>query len=401
MSLKDDKQQNLQLELDFSSALTGAARGVAGEETESLVATSESENPARTNRLMEEVVERENLKAALRQVKGNKGSAGVDGMTVGGISDYLKQHWPAIREQLLSGTYEPKPVRRVEIPKPDGGVRKLGIPTVLDRFIQQAVMQVLQRRWDRTFSEYSYGFRPGRSAHQAVAQAQQYIAANYSWVVDLDLEKFFDRVNHDKLMGQVAKRVEDKRLLKLIRAFLNAGVMENGLVSPSVEGTPQGGPLSPLLSNLVLDELDRELERRGHRYVRYADDCNIYVRSERAGQRVMKSITLFITQKLKLKVNESKSAVARPQERKFLGFTFTDGPEVKRAIAPKSLVRFKRRVREITRRAKGVSMDATMEELAPYMRGWRSYFGFCETPRVLVSLTSWVRARLRVALWRQ
>jgi RNA-directed DNA polymerase len=262
-------------------------------------------------------------------------------------------------------------------------------------------MQVLQRRWNPTFSDHSYGFRPGRSAHQAVTQAQLYLAEGYGWVVDLDLEKFFDRVNHDKLMGQVAKRVEDKRLLKLIRAFLNAGVMENGLVSPSVEGTPQGGPLSPLLSNLVLDELDRELERRGHRYVRYADDCNIYVRSERAGQRVMKSITQFITQKLKLKVNESKSAVAKPQERKFLGFTFTDGPEVKRAIAPKSLDRFKRRVREITRRAKGVSIDATMTELVPYMRGWRSYFGFCETPCVLAYLTSWVRARLRVALWRQ
>jgi len=224
---------------------------------------------------MEEVCERENLKEALRQVKGNKGSAGVDGITVNQLTDHLKQHWPVIREQLLSGTYEPKPVRRVEIPKPDGGVRKLGIPTVLDRFIQQAVMQVLQRQWDSTFSDHSYGFRPGRSAHQAVAQAQQYIAAGYGWVIDLDLEKFFDRVNHDKLMGQIAKRVEDKRLLKLIRAFLNAGVMENGLVSPSVEGTPQGGPLSPLLSNLVLDELDRELERRGHRYLRYADDCNI------------------------------------------------------------------------------------------------------------------------------
>src|SRR3984893_4118391 len=401
MSLKDDKQQNLQMKLDFSSALTGAARGVAGEETESLVVTSESENPARTNRLMEEVVERENLKAALRQVKGNKGSAGVDGITVNQLPDYLKQHWPAIREQLLNGTYEPKPVRRVEIPKPDGGVRKLGIPTALDRFIQQAVMQVLQLRWDRSFSEHSYGFRPGRSAHQAVAQAQQYIAAGYSWMVDLDLEKFFDRVNHDKLMGQVAKRVEDKRLLKLIRAFLNAGVMENGLVSPSVEGTPQGGPLSPLLSNLVLDELDRELERRGHRYLRYADDSNIYVRSERAGQRVMKSVTQFITQKLKLKVNEAKSAVARPQQRKFLGFSFTDGPEIKRTIAPKALDRFKRRVREITRRAKGVSIETTLEELAPYMRGWRSYFSFCETPRVLVSLTCWVRVRLRVALWRQ
>jgi len=401
MSLKDDKQQNLQRTLDFSSALTGETRGVAGEETESSMATSGSESPAKTNRSMEAVCERGNLKEALRQVKANKGSPGVDGMTVVALSDYLRQHWPAIREQLLNGTYEPKPVRRVEIPKPDGGVRKLGIPTVLDRFLQQAVMQVLQRWWDRTFSDHSYGFRPGRSAHQAVAQAQKHIAEGYGWCVDLDLEKFFDRVNHDKLMGQIAKRVEDKRLLKLIRAFLNAGVMENGLVSPSVEGTPQGGPLSPLLSNLVLDEFDRELERRGHRYVRYADDCNIYVRSERAGQRVMKSITQFITQKLKLKVNETKSAVARPQERKFLGFSFTDGPEVKRAIAPKALDRFRRRIREITRRAKGVSIETTMEELAPYMRGWRNYFGFCETPEVLIYLTRWVRLRLRAALWRQ
>jgi RNA-directed DNA polymerase len=350
---------------------------------------------------MEEVCERENLKEALRRVKANKGSAGIDGMTVGGIVDYLKQHWPAIREQLLNATYEPQPVRRVEIPKPDGGVRKLGIPTVLDRLIQQAVMQVLQRQWDRTFSDHSYGFRPGRSAHQSVAQAQQYIVEGHGWCVDLDLEKFFDRVNHDKLMGQIARRIEDKRLLKLIRAFLNAGVMENGLVSPSVEGTPQGGPLSPLLSNLVLDELDRELERRGHRFVRYADDCNIYVRSERAGQRVMGSITQFITQKLKLKVNEAKSAVARPQERQFLGFSFTTGPEVKRAIAPKALDRFKQRIREITRRAKSVSTKTTIEELAPYMRGWRSYFGFCETPEMLIGLTRWVRLRLRAALWRQ
>src|SRR6202023_776195 len=402
MSLKDDKQQNIQIELDFSTALTGEAREAGREETESSGATSGPESPASTNRLMEEVCERENLKAALRQVKANKGSPGVDGMTVGGIKDYLKEHWPAIRKQLLNGTYEPMPVRRVEIPKPDGGgVRKLGIPSVLDRFIQQAVMQVLQRRWDRTFSDHSYGFRPGRSAHQAVAQAQQYIAAGHGWCVDLDLEKFFDRVNHDKLMGQIAKRVEDKRLLKLIRAFLNAGVMESGLVSPSVEGTPQGGPLSPLLSNLVLDELDRELERRGHRFVRYADDSNIYVRSEQAGQRVMKSITRFIEHNLKLKVNEAKSAVARPQERKFLGFSFTAGPEVKRVIAPKALDRFKRRIREITRRAKGVSIQKTIEELASYMRGWRSYFGFCETPVVLEYLTRWVRLRLRAALWRQ
>jgi RNA-directed DNA polymerase len=401
MSLKDDTQQNIQIQLDFSSGPTGEARQVGGRETESSRTTNGSESPARTDRLMEEVCERENLKQALRQVKANKGSAGVDGMTVGGITDYLKQHWPAIREQLLNGTYEPKPVRRVEIPKPDGGVRKLGIPTVLDRFIQQAVMQVLQRRWDRSFSDHSYGFRPGRSAHQAVAQAQQYIAAGYGWVIDLDLEKFFDRVNHDKLMGQVAKRVEDKRLRRLIRVFLNAGAMENGLVSPSVEGTPQGGPLSPLLSNLVLDELDRELERRGHRYLRYADDCNIYVRSERAGQRVMESITRFITHKLKLQVNEAKSAVAQPQVRKFLGFSFTAGPEIKRAIAPKALDRFKQRIREITRKAKGVSMEKTIEELASYMRGWRGYFGFCETPVVLEYLTRWVRLRLRAALWRQ
>src|ERR1700741_3363544 len=402
MNLESDKRLNIQLRLDFSSTPTGEARQAGREDIESLSVVSEPERPANTCRIMEDACERANLKEALRQVRGNKGSAGIDRMTVDEIADYLKQHWPAIREQLLSGTFEPKPVRRVEIPKPDGvGVRKLGIPTVLDRFIQQAVMQVLQKRWDPTFSQYSYGFRPRRSAHHAVAQAQQYIAAGYSWVVDLDLEKFFDRVNHDKLMGQIAKRIRDKRLLKLIRAFLNAGVMENGLVSPSVEGTPQGGPLSPLLSNLVLDELDRELERRGHRYVRYADDCNIYMRSERAGQRVMKSITRFITQKLKLKVNEAKSAVAQPQERKFLGFSFTAGAEAQRGIRPKALDRFKRRVREITRRAKGVSIETTIEELAPYMRGWRSYFGFCETPTVLVSLTCWIRVRLRVALWRQ
>src|SRR3981189_2678365 len=367
MSLEGDKRLNIQLRLDFSSVPTGEARQAGREDIESPSVMSEPERPANTSRIMEEVCERANLKEALRQVRGNKGSAGVDRMTVDQLGDYLKQHWPAIREQLLNGTYEPKPVRRVEIPKPDGGVRKLGIPTVLDRFIQQAMMQVLQRRWNSTFSQHSYGFRPRRSAHHAVAQAQQYIAQGYSWVIDLDLEKFFDRVNHDKLMGQIAKRIEDKRVLKLTGVVMKAGALGIGLVSPSGEGTPQGGPLSPLLSNLVLDELDRELERRGHRFVRYADDCNIYVRSERAGQRVMESITQFITQKLMLKVNEAKSAVARPQERKFLGFSFTAGPEVKRAIAPKALDRFKQRIRDITRRAKGVSIKATMEELARYM----------------------------------
>src|SRR3954466_746844 len=350
---------------------------------------------------MEEVCERECTVEAWHRVRSNQGSPGVDGRSIDETRDHLREHWPIIREQLLNGTYKPQPVRRVEIAKPDGGVRKLGIPTVLDRLIQQAILQVLQKRWDPTFSEHSYGFRPGRSAHEAVAQAQRYIAEGYGWGVDFDLEKFFDRVNHDKLMGRIAQRVEDKRLLKLIRAFLNAGVMENGLVSPSVEGTPQGGPLSPLLSNLVLDELDRELECRGLRFVRYADDCNIYVRSERAGQRVMESVTRFITNKLKLKVNETKSAVARPQERKFLGFSFTNGPEVKRAIAPKALERFRKRIREITCRAKGVSIEATMAELVPYLRGWRGYFGFCETPEVLISLIRWVRLRLRAALWRQ
>jgi RNA-directed DNA polymerase len=401
MTLRRGGRQNVWPQLDLNSQPTGEARQAGREATESRRAANDPESPAGTDRLMEEVCERNNLKAALQRVRNNKGSPGIDGMTVDKLAGYLKQHWPAIRDQLLSGTYEPKPVRRVEIPKPDAGMRKLGIPTVLDRFIQQAVMQVLQRRWDRTFSNGSYGFRPGRSAHQAVAQAQKYIAEGHGWVVDLDLEKFFDRVNHDRLMGQIAQRIGDRRLLKLIRAFLTAGVMENGFVSHSVEGTPQGGPLSPLLSNLVLDELDRELERRGHRFVRYADDCNIYVRSERAGQRVMTSMTRFITQKLKLKVNEAKSAVAQPQQRTFLGFSFSDGPVVLRIIAPKALERFKQRIREITRRAKGVSLETIMAALASYMRGWRGYFGFCETPQVLLYLIRWVRLRLRSALWQQ
>ena len=286
------------------------------------------------------------------------------------------------------------------IPKPDGGVRKLGIPTALDRFIQQAVQQVLGTCWDRTFSEHSYGFRPGRSAHQAVARAQAYIAEGYGFTVDMDLEKFFDRVNHDLLMGRIAKRVEDKRLLKLIRAFLNAGVMENGLVSSSTEGTPQGGPLSPLLSNLLLHDLDQELERRGLRFVRYADDCNIYVRSRRAGERVMQSITRFLTDKLKLKVNESKSGVARPAQRKFLGFSFTSGKQPKRRIAPKSVLRFKKRIRELTKRNRGVSLEQMVAQLRRYLIGWRGYFGFSQTPSVLRSLDSWIRRRLRCFQWK-
>jgi RNA-directed DNA polymerase len=293
-------------------------------------------------------------------------------------------------------------VKRVEIPKPDGGIRRLGIPTVLDRFIQQAVMQVLQRRWDRTFSEHSYGFRPGRSAHQAVQQAQQYIAAGYRWVVDLDLEKFFDRVNHDKLMATIAERVGDRRLLKLIRAFLTAGVMEGGLVSPVDEGAPQGGPLSPLLSNLVLDEFDRELERRGLRFARYADDSNIYVRSRRAGERVMASVSRYITTKLRLTVNRQKSAVARPWERKFLGFSFYVNAGIpKRRIAPKAVDRFKAKIRELTDRTRGVSTERMAEELSRYLRGWIGYFGKCETPSVLQGLEKWLRRRLRSAIWKQ
>jgi RNA-directed DNA polymerase len=390
-----EKRQKNQLELAFMMESRGEAPTAVREGTESPGAKRKTESSAISEQLMEEVIERENLKQALRRVKANKGSPGVDGMTVEELTGYLKEHWPAIREHLLSGTYKPQPVKRVEIAKPGGGIRKLGIPTVLDRFIQQAVMQVLQRRWDPTFSEHSYGFRPKRSAHQAVAQAQHYLAAGYRWVVDIDLEKFFDRVNHDKLMGELAKRITDKRVLKLIRAYLNAGVMENGLVSAMEEGTPQGGPLSPLLSNIVLDELDQELERRDHRFVRYADDCNIYMGSRRAGQRVMESLAKFITVRLKLRVNSEKSAVGRPWERKFLGFSFTSNREPRRRIAQAAVKRFKERVRELTRRTRGVSLEKMVRELTVYLRGWQEYFGFCQTPSVLQSFDEWVRHRLR------
>jgi RNA-directed DNA polymerase len=395
------KRRKTQMFLAFAAESRSESPMAAEEGTELSVAKRDAESPTQTDSLMEEVCQRENLWKALKRVQANKGAPGVDGMTVHKLPKHLKRHWPKIREQLLVGTYRPQPVKRVEIPKPAGGVRKLGIPTALDRFIQQAVLQVLQARWDESFSKHSYGFRPRRSAHQAVAQAQAYIAEGYGVTVDIDLEKFFDRVNHDMRMGRVAKRVDDKRVLKLIRAFLNAGVMENGLVSSSEEGTPQGGPLSPLLSNLMLDDLDHELERRGLRFVRYADDCNIYVRSRRAGERVMQSVTRFLTEKLKLKVNQEKSAVARPAERKFLGFSFTGGREPKRRIAPQALLRFKKRIRELTKRNRGVKLERMVEQLARYLAGWRGYFGFCQTPSVLEGLDSWIRRRLRCFQWKQ
>lgn len=395
------KRQKNQLQLAFMEEYRGEAPKGLREGTETLTAKRVDESPAIGEGLMEKICEQENCKQALKRVKANKGSPGVDGMTVQQLPEYLKEQWPAIREQLLNGTYKPQPVKRVEIPKPDGGVRKLGIPTVLDRFIQQAVMQVLQGKWDGTFSEHSYGFRPGRSAHQAVAKAQQYIAEGYRWVVDLDLEKFFDRVNHDRLMAKLAEKISDKRMLKLIRAFLTAGVLENGLVGPIDEGTPQGGPLSPLLSNIVLDELDRELERRGLRFARYADDSNIYVRSRRAGERVKASLTRFLSEKLKLTVNQQKSAVARPWERKFLGFSFTAGRQPKRRIAPKAVGRFKERIRELTYRTRGVSIERMAGDLTQYLRGWIGYFGNCETPSTLISLEAWTRRRLRCVIWKQ
>jgi len=394
-------RQKNRRELNLGTGATGEARSDAAQATETRAAKTSLERPAVVRPSMEAVVERENLKKALAQVKRNKGAPGVDGMSVDDLASYLKEHWPTIRVQLLDGTYQPQPVRRVEIPKASGGTRPLGIPTVLDRFIQQAVMQVLQADWDRTFSEASFGFRPGRSAHQAVARAQEYVAAGHGIVVDIDLERFFDWVNHDILMGLIAKRVTDKRILKLIRGCLTAGVLADGFVSPTEEGTPQGGPLSPLLSNLMLDVLDKELETRGHRFVRYADDCNIYVRSQRAGERVMASIETFLARRLKLKVNKAKSAVAKPSVRKFLGFSFTRGERPRRRIAPQALARFKSKVRELTRRTCGQSLTQTVKELSRYLVGWRGYFGFCETPSVLRALDQWLRRRLRAIAWKQ
>ena len=354
-----------------------------------------------TAMLMEEVVREENLERALKRVMENKGSPGVDGMTVEELPGYLEVHGPRIREALLCGDYTPQPVKRVFIPKPEGGARELGVPVALDRCIQQAILQVLTPIFDPTFSPYSYGFRPGRSAHQAVIQAKAYIAEGYAWVVDCDLEKFFDRVNHDILLGRLSRRIEDKRMLRLVRDYLNAGVMVHGVVIERREGTPQGGPLSPLLSNLLLDELDKELERRGHRFCRYADDCNVYVKTKRAGERVFTSIERFLWKRLKLKVNREKSAVAPCHERSFLGFSFTKGRVLKIKLSIKSLRRVKHRVKAISRRSRGISLTEMIRQLNTYLKGWMQYYRLVETPTVFTELDSWIRRRLRCFMAKQ
>jgi RNA-directed DNA polymerase len=351
--------------------------------------------------MMERIVSRENTLRALKRVEKNKGSHGVDQMPVQNLRAHMVENWNDLKSSLLSGTYIPSPVRRVEIPKPDGGVRKLGIPTVTDRFIQQAITQALTPIYDPTFSSSSFGFRPGKRAHDAVKLAQSYIQEGYRWVVDIDLEKFFDKVNHDRLMTTLARTITDVSLIKVIRRYLQAGILENGLTTMNVEGTPQGGPLSPLLSNIVLDELDKELERRGHRFVRYADDCNIYVKSRRAGERVMTAITSFIEKKLKLKVNRTKSAVDRPWRRKFLGFSFSHHKEPKVRISPSSIKRFKKKVRELTSRRRSITMERRIRELNKYLVGWVSYYSLAGTRSILVRLEAWLSRRLRMIRWKE
>jgi RNA-directed DNA polymerase len=348
--------------------------------------------------LMEEVLRRETMMAAHARVVKNGGAPGVDGMNIEELWGHCQKHWARIREELLSGTYVPQAIRRVDIPKPDGGgTRTLGIPTVLDRMIQQALLQVLQPIFDPTFSDGSFGFRPGRSAHGAIVRAREHIAAGYGWVVDLDLEKFFDRVNHDVLMARVARRVKDKRVLLLIRRYLQAGMMEGGVVSPRAEGTPQGGPLSPLLSNVLLDEL----EQRGHRFVRYADDCNVYVRSEEAGKRVMASLERFLAKRLRLKVNRDKSAVARPSERKFLGYTVSRHRKPTLKVAPKSEQRLKHKLQPLFRRGRGTTLVDVIRDLSRILRGWVAYFRLAEVTNCFVRLDKWVRRKLRCIIWRQ
>ena len=350
--------------------------------------------------LMNQILSRENMLQALKRVEKNKGSHGVDMMPVQTLRQHTLENWSSIKEHILNGAYEPQPVRRIEIPKPDGGVRLLGIPTVTDRLIQQAIAQVLSRLYDPSFSDHSYGFRPGRSAHDAVRKAKGYIREGYRWTVDMDLEKFFDKVNHDRLMSTLAKRIDDKPLLKLIRKYLQSGVLINGIVLDTNEGTPQGGPLSPLLSNIVLDELDIELEQRGHKFVRYADDCNIYVKTKRAGERVMESIQSFIETKLRLKVNEKKSAVDRPWKRKFLGFSFTSNKEPKVRIAKESQVRMKNKIREITSRKMPYPMEYRIQKLNQYLIGWCGYFALADTQSIFGELDGWIRRRLRMCLWK-
>jgi RNA-directed DNA polymerase len=354
-----------------------------------------------TETLMELVLERENMQEAYKRVKQNKGSPGVDKMTVEDLKDYLRKYWPQVRDELLAGRYEPQPVKMVEIPKAGGGVRRLGIPTVVDRLIQQALHQAMSPIFEAGFSESSYGFRPGRSAHQAVRKTQEYVAEGRDWVVDIDLEKFFDRVNHDILMSRVARKVKDKRVLLLIRRYLQAGMMIGGVETAREEGTPQGGPLSPILSNILLDDLDKELERRGHKFARYADDCNIYVKSEEAGKRVMTSVKEFLGNRLKLKVNESKSAVARPWERKFLGYSMTSYGKPKLKIAPKSIDRLKDKIREKIRKGRGRALRKTIAELRPILKGWINYFKLTEEESALRDLEQWTRRKLRGMIWRQ
>ena len=353
------------------------------------------------SRLMDVMCERGNLMLAYQRVVENKGAAGVDGIGIAGFKDHLKQHWPTIKAKLLAGEYMPSPVRRVDIPKPQGGVRTLGIPTLTDRLIQQALHQVLSPIFEADFSESSYGFRPGRSAHQAVKAARQYVAEGRRVVVDMDLEKFFDRVNHDLLMEKLSKKIDDGRVLRLIRRYLEAGMMAEGIVSQRTEGTPQGGPLSPLLSNILLTELDRELERRGHAFCRYADDCNIYVKSQQAGERVMASITRFLADMLKLTVNAAKSAVASPWKRKFLGYSLTWHKAPKLRIAPTSLKRLEDKIREVLKGARGRSLTKVITELNPILRGWMAYFKLTETKQALEEMDGWIRRKLRCILWRQ
>jgi len=351
--------------------------------------------------LMEAVVAADNMRQALKRVRANKGSPGVDGMSVDELKGYLMGAWPQIREALLEGTYRPQPVKRVDIPKPGGGTRQLGVPTALDRLIQQALLQVLSPLYEPTFSPHSYGFRPGRSAHDAVDAARGYVAERKMWVVDLDLEKFFDRVNHDVLMGLVRQRIGDRRVLRLIRRYLQAGVLFNGVVTDRYEGTPQGGPLSPLLANILLNELDKELERRGHCFCRYADDCNIYVGSKRAGLRVMSSVTEFLERRLRLRVNRDKSAVALPWHRKFLGYRIIMQREVRLTIAPESLQRAKHKIRRITRRNRGVSLERVLQELRTFTDGWVTYFRHARSPSLFEDLDQWIRRRLRCYVWKQ